>query len=418
MTLRSVLVLGAICLASLLLMLFFVLPADQQYIDEAFHQAQIQRFLDGDFSRVPQLTVLPGYHAAVTAMAWPAGIESLRGLRVLSALLALGGLMLALVWLQRDGADRPLLRCLQILLCPIIWPFWFLLYTDLASAALVMAGLLLLTAGRLLWLAALGVVALAWRQTSLIWWGLFGLMALEQSGLRSQFVGTNRSDPEQSWRVLAVAAWRLLLKVWPLLLPLVAFAVFVTVNDGIVVGDRAAHRIRGLNFLQVYFMLLVVFVLLLPLHLANAPAIGRLLRRYPLLVILGLVMGVHYVTGFAIVHPYNDPGPGYFLRNQLLGLLDESIWLRIVSAFAIAWAALSIAVTPLRRPAHYWLYPVTVLSLLTMGLIEQRYYIVPLMLFLMFRQLRSDHLEWSLLAWAGLGSVLISWGIATMRFFP
>jgi hypothetical protein len=119
---------------------------------------------------------------------------------------------------------------------------------------------------------------------------------------------------------------------------------------------------------------------------------------------------------FKIVHPHNFPSD-YFLRNWLLYFLDGHFRYKVAAFGLIALSLLSLIVTPLRGRANYWLYPVTVLALLPVSLIEQRYYIVPFTLLMLFRQPKSFATELTLLAWFVILSTGITYGMATMKFF-
>jgi len=391
-----------------------VLP-DEPLVDEHYHLAQIRSINSDEFARVPYLTTPLGYHFSVALPARLLGVESLRGLRAISATWALLSLVLAWFFLLRHGAARPLLRSLQVLLCPLVWPFCFLLYTDLGALTLVLAALVAFGSRSFWTAAAIGTLALAWRQTNVFWSGLLWLMALHQAGVWQTPGALNWRSLLHRVRVRAVPA---LQSSWMLMLPLVVFVAFVILNQGVALGDREAHRFGQAVYPgQVFFMLLVVWLVLLPLHAANLARIVELLGRRPWVGLLIAALGVLYLTTFSVTHFYNLGLPEFHLRNRVLGWMVDHHWFRLLAFAGMAWALLSIAVTRLKDPAGYWLYPVTILALLPVELIEQRYYIVPVILFLLFRQPRGATVEWSVLAWfAGL-SAAVTAAIASQDYF-
>ena len=90
---------------------------------------------------------------------------------------------------------------------------------------------------------------------------------------------------------------------------------------------------------------------------------------------------------------------------------------QVYAFVGITWALLSLAVTPFRAQAQYWLYPITALALLPVWLIEQRYYIMPFVLFMLFRIPGPRWLEISLLAWSILLSIPLTFGFTSMKIF-
>jgi hypothetical protein len=99
-----------------------------------------------------------------------------------------------------------------------------------------------------------------------------------------------------------------------------------------------------------------------------------------------LVAFVVYMATFAIDHPWNYQYADYFLRNRLLLFIASDSLVKVLSFAAIAYSILSIWTTELARPSYYLLYPVTAVLVASSWLIEQRYYIVPLCLFILFRK--------------------------------
>ncbi|TVQ36920.1 MAG: hypothetical protein EA370_07395 [Wenzhouxiangella sp.] len=406
--LLAILALGLVALALL------VLP-DQPMVDEHFHQGQIHLFLDGEFRMVPEITVTPGYHLVIAGPAAVFGTRDLLYLRLISAALAMLTVFLAWTWWLRQGAESPLLRSMQILACPLLWPFYVLLYTDLLALVGLLAVLLLADAGRFRIAMLFGLATLFVRQTSVFWLGLIWLMAMHQAGL-----GAAMSRPVELSRRLAGAGKAIrpaLARTWPLLVPLLAFVLFVVVNRGVAVGDRLSHQVGGVYPSQIFFMLLVLWLVLLPLHLANLGRIAGLLRSRLWLVPALVLLGAAYMFSFEVSHHYNLGLPEFHLRNRVLGWLDGDWRWRLFAFPLMAWALLSVALTPLTSKAALWLFPVTVLAMLPAELIEQRYYIPPLVLWLLLRQAQSRAVEWTLLTWFALLSTLIFAAVASTRYF-
>lgn len=404
-------------LAAAVVVMLAVLPAEPM-VDEHFHLGQIRLINSDDFVRVPELTTPLGFHYSVALPGRWLGVDSITGLRAISATLALVSILLAWLCVQRSHDDGASMRALQILFCPLLWPFYFLLYTDLVSLAVVLTGLMFVLSGRFALAGLIGVAMLGWRQSNVFWAGLLWLMALHQAGLgRVLVLWFRRGDS-----VAAEPAGRHLIEAlkatWPLALPLIAFVGFVIVNQGVALGDRGAHQFGARLYpAQVFFMLLTFWVVLLPLHLASLPAIGRLLRRQPLWPVGLILLFALYMATFAVTHVYNLGLPEFHLRNRVLGWLsDDWLW-RALAFIGMAWTLLTLAVTRLETTAGYWLYPVTLAALLPVELIEQRYYIVPMVIFLLLRSRGRPAVEGSLLAWFVVLSAGLTAAFASQRYF-
>jgi len=398
---RGALILLAAALASAAVMLN-ILP-NAPMVDEHFHHGQILLINSDEFQRVPELTTPLGYHHSVAWLARLFNVDSVNGLRAISAFLGLSSVFLAWAYLRQNRSELPVLRSLQILLCPLLWPFYFLLYTDLASLSLVLAALSLFSAGFFWPTALVGIAMLAWRQNNIVWSGLFWLTQF-------QAAWPARGD------AAALRPW--ITRSCILALPMVAFLGFLIINRGVAMGDHAMHEIgQELHPAQIWFLLLVFWLVLLPLHIGSLGESIQWLRKNPWRVLPVLAVPALVILSFDVTHPYNLALPEFHLRNGLLRLLDTDWRLLLFGSIAMTWSVLTLIVTRVRSPIGLWLYPVTVVALLPVELIEQRYYIVPIVLFLLFRKARDTRVEIALLLWFLILSSGLTAAIASTRYF-
>jgi alpha-1,2-glucosyltransferase len=92
-------------------------------------------------------------------------------------------------------------------------------------------------------------------------------------------------------------------------------------------------------------------------------------------------------------HPYNNIATYYFIRNFILVAFTKSNALKALFFLPMLYTFLSLIVTPLSRKSWYLFYAITILFLLPSWLIEQRYYIIPFALFMLFRKDQSPFFE-------------------------
>jgi len=362
----------------------WMVAGDGLKADEHAHYWQIRVFAEGRFEIHHWLTMLPGYHAIIAALAWVGGVGgalSLPAARVISWGLCALAPVLFFLCARALGKDNRFSLSLTFLLSPIIFPFFFYLYTDIPSL-LFLLGVLLLTLQRRYQLAGLmAVLSLLLRQSNVVWAFFFALVALGQEGV---------------WARLAQRDFRPVLqtlaRLWLFVFAGLAFLAFVYWNGGIALGDAHMHRVERLYPTQVYLLLFTMFLLFVPLHIRNLPRIARMLRRRPVICLLiGAMSLAFYLGTFWVNHPYNDEMD--FLRNRILWLLRENLWLRVAAFIPMAWTLCSLCVTPLQRRSFYWLYPLAAAVLLPAGLVEQRYFIVPIVLFMLAKRRESAALD-------------------------
>jgi hypothetical protein len=191
-----------------------------------------------------------------------------------------------------------------------------------------------------------------------------------------------------------------------------AFGSFVLLNGGIALGDARAHR-AGFHLGNVFFALLLAGILLLPRHLWLLIREGARLRRARLLVPL-LATCVAFVASFGVPHAYNRFPD--FLRNQLLMAADESLAPRLALLVPLLIGLAGLLLDRPERPADAVLWPVALLALLPVRLIDQRYAFAPLALHQLLRRDGPAPVEWATLGlWAAAGFALVE-GIARRAF--
>lgn len=405
---KSVLLLLAGAVSVICALVLLSLPP-APFVDEPLHHSQITAFAKGDFSGVftSLLSMLPGYHALLAAAAWAVGDTSLPTLRFISALLCLPSIALFFLCARELRQDYPAEQTLLFFLCPIIFPFFFLLYTDVASLT-VLLGSLLLALNRRYQLAGLAVLlAILMRQQNIVWACFIALLALEQESVIEQLA-------RRDWRrVLCAVA-----KLWVFIFAALAFAAFVYWNDGAAVGkDRDLHALGRVYFTQGYLLLFSVFFLCLPLHLHNTPRTLAMLRCRPALyAAIAIGLWVLYVQTFWAEHRWNIGG--IMIRNRLLAWLRQGVWHQSLAFVPMLWAAFSLCTLPLAHRAARWLYPLALIAVLPAGLIEPRYFIVAVMFFLLFVRWENRIVLCLTLLVCALASAYTYNGIITHAFFP
>jgi len=195
------------------------------------------------------------------------------------------------------------------------------------------------------------------------------------------------------------------------------FTVFIIVNKGIAVGDKGMHPAYSLHLGNIFFMLFLFFFLFFPLNISNFSKITRFLKGNKNIGLLIMVVFLVYQFTFSNTHPFNQEKYNFFLRNKILIYFSSTTLLKILFFIPVAYSLLSIKVTELSKKPFYLIYPFTILYLIPSWLIEQRYYLIPFTLFMLFKKEQTKLVTYSTITIYVLSSAILFYGIRMKRFF-
>jgi len=375
--------------------------------DEYPHAEQIGMFIDLHFVMDPELTTLPGFHAAVALLVgvWRwlsgSGVPVLDDYRLAATLLA--SLVTPVFYRLARGvdADWALLRTAQLHFLPILFPFFFMVFTDAFALLWILLMFLGVARGWLHLAALAGIMSMLVRQNNVVWVAVaWGVAYVAEHGLTLSLA-----------RVRSFLARGFLFPV-----ALVAFVLFVMWNGGPAVGDQQMHP-GHLSLGNVYFFLFCFSVCFLPVCVGHLPEVVRRVRHQRVAWVLIPAFFALYLATFVNDHPYNQIGLNFFLRNQILVAADANLGSRVLFFLPVLLGALSLWVIPLRRGLLYLLLPVSLLFVMPSWLIEQRYYLVPYTLYLLCMERQRPFVERALLVYGVLLSGVFFAGIQQQLFF-
>lgn len=340
-------------------------------IDEVVHMEQIQSIFYGKYVLHKGLTVPPTYHAmiALIAKALHLDIESHLAVRILSFLGSIGCIFIFHSIAQRLSADDCHIRTLQFIFFPLIFPFFFLIYTDIWALGSILLSVERALA-RKLWTSALAIVfATLLRPPNIVFSSLPILLFFSEFPMQPGIMFLRN----------------ILKKLFPFFLLGAGFIIFVIMNGGIAIGDRKHHQI-ALNFSNLWLFFLLFAGLLLP---ACCLALKNLISLYSgfslqKLGFVSLLFLFYYLT-YTVSHPYNFDH--FFLRNMILYYTTHFIPIKILAFFIILLGGIGFFFTKIHHTAFKIFLPIIcLLYILPFPLIEGRYYIPAFSLFLLFRK--------------------------------
>jgi len=309
------------------------------------------------------------------------------------------------------GSESASKRALiQVTFPPVVF-FTFFFYTDNGSLLTILTFLLLTFKERLLSSCLFGIIALFFRQTSLIW--IFFATCISILYQKSRLGQTIRTVDKEllatglypfvryNWdQVIAAGThvifgvfldWQLFKKLMGTLLPLIIsglfFCIFLVVNGSIVLGDKDAHQ-ASFNPLQMSYFCLFTCVFISPVIIFDIFRLIKYLWKNKLWFICLTLLIFLLTKFFTVVHPYNLADNRH-LVFYAWRLMSKMRW------YLVPIYSVSIMITIFYLPKSFlfqlafWLC--TALVLIPQRLFEFRYFMVPFVIFDIFG---SHRISW------------------------
>lgn len=357
-----------------ILWLGILLFSQGTFVDEKTHYRQIGRILKGNLEILPSLTTFPGYHWTIAFLAKMTGQSSLVSIRFIGLLLSSVSLWIFFIIVKKIKSGDPFMKTLQLVFLPISFLYFPLVYTDIFSLLLVLLVFYFAISNKYKTSALFSLAAILVRQNNIIWI-IFTLVYSYFSIYGTSFSLKNMVEyfRRTFFHLLIIAV----------------LVIFFWLNDGVALGDKRNHQL-GLYLGNSYFFLAVVGFLFLPLiveyfHRLNFSKfnVAFLLRAG-----VGAILALAFV--FAIPELHHGNNKLSLLRNIILhGAYNQYVWAYVVM---ILLGYCTFFLFKMKKE-QLVLIPFIFASLTPSLLVEQRYYIVPLVFLLIFRKESSPKIE-------------------------
>lgn len=382
--------------------LIYTISVFQPCCDEGVHIPQIQYFLRGEFVFYPYLAMIPGYHGLVAILLKIFSSSSITAMRIVSSLFSLAAVGFFFAIRRSQGDHNAAQSAAMLFFLPFLFPYHFLIYTDVLSLALVLAATFASLKGRHL-LAAITITAsILVRQNNVIWAGFLPLVSLWP------IIRTDLRTPSRYWRdAIQVIA--------PYVLPVAVFIAYWIWNGSISMSSAltSRHPDASLHAGNIYFALFL-FALFFP-HPMWSGAKQLLSKRRTVPWVLAVML--LFVCFARLKGSYDNvvTPEYYFIRNHFIAMVQHDLPRRLFAAL-VGLAACSIALTKFEHPAGVLVYPFAALYLSSSWLIENRYAFIPFALWMALRKVQSQRAErYTLVGWIAV-CVFLGWGIFNNRF--
>lgn len=346
--------------------------------DELYHVPAIEGILAGDWTRAWALPMPPVFHALVAGAAGLVGTD-LWLLRGVSLLIGIAAIRVYWAALSADGRPGDATALFQFAALPLLLPFWVLVYTDMLALLTVLVALACHGRGWRLAAALALLVGMLVRQSNAIWPLVFiGWHMLEHWGEARPATADAPRTPARLGRALVAARGA-----WPYALALLCGSAFNLVENPLT-SDQPAENRPTFNIAQVFGLGMTLALIWAAVWVPHVPSLwrgwlARGLVRAPLAAALVAVAG-----GLAVLYRNQHGWNGNldYVRNWPLVGMSTYPLLRIVMAALIVLFVATCAHWAYQRGAAraaiVWI--VGLIYLAPHGLVDPRYYIVPVVL--------------------------------------
>lgn len=309
-------------------------------------------------------------------------------------------------FLQTRTTSRRILSALSLSTFPVLYFFNFLYYTDVGSTFFILFAYLMTLYGCHKASASLGVCAILFRQTNVVWVAFCAATVAAvrmDEAWKAEHAKKRDERPPPSQVPLSLGGGKrvllfvldflaqpthakaLLLVTWPYAAVGAGFLAFVALNGSIVVGDSKNHE-AVLHFPQLFYFFSFTLVFSLPVSLCQQRVLRFLhtLRRQPLFFLLLTVTSLLLVWKCTHVHQYLLADNRHYTFYVWKRLVQRHELARFALVPVYVFAAWNFF-DSLRSRSLFWSLGFLVCLLaatVPQKLLEFRYFIVP---YLMYR---------------------------------
>ena len=361
--LASVLAIGSIGYA--------VTLVESEHFDETHHRIQIEKFMAGEWELSAKLAMFPTFHVLMAGICKVVGIQTVAGFQLISLLLGLPAVFIFFELVRHLPPKMRLIRSIQFMTIPVMFPFIFHVYTDWLSMAVVLGCLLFADRRCYQWAGLFAIAAIALRQNNILWAAMIAAMIYVR---------------EFGWRFNVASLRWVAVNLWLFALGALLLGVFIVLNGGVALAEKEFNPPFQLHTANILGCLFAIGLLLLPLHVANLPAMIRAASRHPLpiLAILSAGFAILFFT-FADDYPLNWMFPDKVVNRVIISAGRSSIWATFFVLAGLLVLA-SLSVTALRERSDYLIYPFMLLTVGMSWMVMSRYYMLPVALILALRR--------------------------------
>ncbi|XP_067127075.1 dol-P-Glc:Glc(2)Man(9)GlcNAc(2)-PP-Dol alpha-1,2-glucosyltransferase [Centruroides vittatus] len=399
------------CYGAVTLWLFhlFTIHQNSPYMDEIFHVKQAEKYCDGNFSEWDdKITTPPGLYLVSIGILVPASSLfhinycTTIGLRIINVAFSMGNMYIVYVlhsYIHKTHQNikkyQHILSSLNLALFPLSYFFTFLYYTDSGALFFILLMYLFHLMRSDGTAALFGLLAVLFRQTSIIW--VFFVAVLQLINILTYWIRRETSAKQDHLHSLLpfIKYTRTILlhrkQLFHILLDIlkttgnyvligIGFVLFVIYNHGIVLGDKSAHQ-ACFNFPQILYFLgfFLCFSCSYLISFTKLFQFIKFCQSHFFLTCFFCVVSGAFIYKFTYVHPYliaDNRHLTFYIWRKILGYKSIIPYLYIPLYLYSAWSLIH----SLSHKSELWKLTFIfclIVSLIPQQLLEFRYFIIP-----------------------------------------
>lgn len=199
------------------------------------------------------MTTFPGYHFVIGLLSHLFKNPSLSLARSLSTIFSFLSVLVFYLIAKEIDPQKAATKTLQYFFFPLLFVFFFLVYTEAFSLLLVMLSFYFLTKGRYKTSGVFGLLSVLVRQNNIIWLGFFVLLIVLEKGKL-------KLGRKQILSFLSEAS------------------IFIFWNKSLVLTEASSHPF-SIHFANLFLFL--QFFLFLPLNISRLPQLVKITLKNP-----------------------------------------------------------------------------------------------------------------------------------------
>jgi alpha-1,2-glucosyltransferase len=216
--------------------------------DEKVHYPQIKKFINKDFTLHPKITTIPGYHAILALFAYIFNVSSIASTRLLSLIFSIASIPIFFLLSLKICKESSVIKTLQYCFFPILFPFFFLLYTDMPSLLMILISFYFLLNQKYKLAGIMGILSLFIRQNNIVW---LAFMCV--------FIHFEKYNFEFSVKIFQKS----IRDYWIFIIGFILFIIFLIINKGVAIGEKLMHPSFLFRTGNIFFMMFLFFFLFL-----------------------------------------------------------------------------------------------------------------------------------------------------------
>ena len=410
-------------LASLLLLLFLIftflaVSTKGMVVDEIYHFEEITLFINGDFTFENSLLVMiPGYHVLMATIAKITGLNTVFSIRAFTLVIGFITIFIYSITSSKIPDKQSNFRSkisnlsslgnLQFIFLPIIFPFFFLIYTEGLSLGLIILALYFVKSKNYNVAGIIGGISFLVRQNNIIWLGFLWIISFFQ-----EYPKMN----EFSLKIFYSFSKKNFTFIFS---SLIFFIIFIYLGE-FALSDKPNHPSFRFHSENIFSFLFVINIIFLPIIIKQLLFAKLKPKKVNLVVCISslIIFFFLFVLTFKANHGYNNFGENYFLRNMLIEAFQSSSkFTQALYFIPIGISIIFLFLIKFKQKSYYLFYLFSLPFLTTHWLIDPRYLIIPLFFFQIFRERFSDKWEFTQLVWEILLSGCVIFGILNETYF-